>query len=164
MSGDNKVDETILRYADSRSAEDISAMLGGLISPVQVATRRKFLLTSRNPLDQAEEEQLALYKLRDLLAQMEEKYLDFDNAKIQLSMLKVLFDRIDKRKAANEMQLNQLYSNQAQIMFDAIRLAFAAMMEHLSVDETEARAALAAALPQAVLTISESNSGEDIEP
>lgn len=153
----------ILRYADSRSAEEISEMLKGLISPVKVAERRNFLLTSRDPLTEAQQGSLILYKMRSLLAEMEGKYLDLDNAKFQLAMLKTLGEQYDKRKTATDDQLSRLYANQAQIMYEAIRIAFEIVLKRLGVDEEEARAALAAALPQAVLVISERNAGQEIE-
>lgn len=163
MAEKQGVDDTILRYADNRSAEEISAMLGGLISPIKVAERRNFLLKSRDPLTEAQQGSLILYKMRSLLAEMEGKYLDLDNAKFQLAMLKTLGDQYDKRKAATDDQLSRLYANQAQIMFEAIREAFVIAFKSLPVDEEEARAAIQAALPRAALVISERNAGEAIE-
>ena len=163
MTEGKSVDDTILRYADSRSAEEISKMLGGMISPMQVAERRNFLLTSRNPLTDAQQETLVLYKMRSLLAEMEGKYLDMDNAKFQLQALKTLGDQYDKRKAATDDQLSRLYANQAQIMFDAIRMALTAVVKELKADDEEASAAMRKALPEAILIISERNAGNEIE-
>lgn len=163
MPGDNRVDDVILQYADSRSAEEISKMLGGLLSAAKVAERRKFLLTSRNPLDQAEQEELTFYKLRALLAELENQFFDVKTAQVQLTALKMLFDRVDKRRLATEDQLSRLYANQAQIMFDAIRYALAAVVKELNVDEERATLALREALPQAVLVLSERNAGEEIK-
>ena len=162
MAEGKSVDDTILRYADSRSPEEISRMLGGMVSPAQVAAHTKRLLTSRTWLDQAEQESLAFLKLKGLLSELEGQFQTLDHTKVQLQLIKAIFERMDKQRLATDEQLSRLYANQAQIMFDAIRLALDVVVRELRADEDEAHAALRKALPEAVLVLTERNVGNEI--
>lgn len=119
----NKVDATILTHASSSSPEDISKMLGGMISPAKVAAHTQTLLKSKDWLTQVQEEQLVLWELRQTLVQLKDKFLDVDNAKLRLAFLKEIAGRLDKRSSANEVDLNTLYANQGRIMGQAYDIA-----------------------------------------
>lgn len=117
------VDETIIRYADSHSPEEISKILGGGISPARIASHTAALLKSKNWLSRAQEEQLILLKMRLTLNELEDQYLDKDNARLRLQYLKEIAERLDKRSEATEEQLNKLYGNQGRIMARAYDIA-----------------------------------------
>mgnify|MGYP003135693562 CR=1 FL=1 len=164
----SKTDERMLLLADSHSPEEISRDLGGLVSPARVASHVKGLLKNRDWLEEAEQDQIVTWKMRRLLRKLEEQYTDLNNVKVQLQLLKAIGERLDRRAALTEEQKSQLYANQAQIMFDAIRLAFSNALDELQarvpeLTEEDARAALDRALPEAVYVISERNAGKEIE-
>ncbi len=123
----NKVDETILRLADSHSFEEISKRLGGIVSPASVGARLHFLLKSKNHLDQLEQMQLNEWKLKNLLVELEGKYHDDNNVKLQLQLIKEILKRLDARAAATDTDLNQLYANQGRIMSQAFDIALSYM-------------------------------------
>ncbi|MBT2484758.1 MULTISPECIES: hypothetical protein [unclassified Microbacterium] len=112
----SKIDQTILRYCDSESAEEISRRLGGVITPERVAAQKTVLLTSKRWVDAAEQDELVLYRLRNILAQLEEKYLDLDNALVQLRFLKEIGARLDKRREATKIDLETYDLNVARVL------------------------------------------------
>jgi hypothetical protein len=121
------LDEKILLLADHMSPEEISRELGGVISPARVRLRKDELVKSHTWLERADEDFIVTWKLRRVLAKLEGQHFDLDNAKVQLSFLKAIGDRLDKRKAASEAELNALYGNQARIMGRAIDMALSYM-------------------------------------
>ncbi|MFT4260352.1 hypothetical protein [Microbacterium sp.] len=120
-----RVDQTILRYCDSESAEEISLRLGGVVSPERVAARKEVLLTTKNWVTAAQQEELILYRLRVLLAKIEERFQadDLDSAMVQLRLLKEIGNRFDKRREATQLDLEKLYGNQAAMMLRAFDIA-----------------------------------------
>lgn len=152
------LDERILRLADHMSPEEISRDIGGVLSPARVHNRIKDILKRRNWLDAIEQEELILWKMRRILGELEQRYLDNDNAKIQLTYLKSIKEMLAERRAATADEKNMLYANQAQIVFEAIR----AMIEVAKIDP-DARQALIGALPEAVYVLSSRNAGAEIE-
>jgi hypothetical protein len=142
MSDDQKrmsVNETILRYADTKSPEEISQMLGGLITPARVASQTKELLTSRNWLDQIDQERLVFHKLRALLTNLEGQYTSLDNAKVQLSLIKVIFDRADKIMARNDVHVDTYNQNVGRIMGRVVDIALSYMRGALREEVDAAR-------------------------
>lgn len=123
----SKIDQTILRYCDSESAEEISRRLGGTISPERVAEQKEKLLTSKKWLTAAQEEDLVLYRLRNILAQLEGQYLDLDNAMVQLRFLKEIGSRLDARRAATQIDLETYDLNVAREMSRAYDIALGYM-------------------------------------
>lgn len=154
------LDEKLLRLADHNSPDEISRHLGGAISPARAAARIKELLKTRDWLSAAEQDEIVTWKMRQLLGSLEEAYFkgDLASAKIQLDFLKAIGDRLDKRRAATEDEKNALYMNQATIVFQAIK----AMIDVAKLD-SEARAALREALPEAVYVLQARNVGQEIE-
>lgn len=171
----SRLDEKMLQLADTRSPKEISAALGGVITPARVATRIKELLETRDWLTDAQQDAQVVRRMRELLGKLERSFnatgdqiIDLDNAKVQLSILKAIGDRLDKRRAATDAELNALYENQASLMFEAIRHAvragFSEIRElHDGIDQADMDQAVRKALPEAVLVISEKNRGEGIE-
>lgn len=115
----SRIDEEILRYADSMSPEEISQRWNGVIEPEQVAARTKQLLKSRKWLTQAQEEELVLLRLRNTLTMIEKAMsdsgmIDLDTAMVQLRFLKELGNRLDKRRAATQVDLETYDMNVAR--------------------------------------------------
>jgi transcription initiation factor IIE alpha subunit len=157
----NELDEKILLKADHMSPEEISRALGGVISPAKVAVRIKELIKSRNWLTDYEEEQVVLWKMKRIVGKLEEathNHLDLDSAKVLINALKAIAERLDKRRAATQEELTSLHANQAQIMFEAIKV----LIEKAAID-VAAQQELRKALPEAVYVISARNMGEAIE-
>jgi hypothetical protein len=125
----SRIDQEILRYAASRSPEEISEKFNGAIEPARVAALTKELLARRDWLTMAEREVMLIIRLENILNDLErvrtDGDLNYENAKTQLGYLKELGNRFDKRRAATQVDLNALYSNQAQLMLKAIDLATA---------------------------------------
>jgi len=150
------------------SPEELSALVGGVIRPDRVAAHVKKLLKARNWLDEAELDSLVTYKLQRILSEMETRYMDVENATIQLKLLKEVGARLDKRKAATEIDLGVLYGNQARLMAQALTMTVEAAFAELvaktpKLTQKNVQAAIGAALPNAVMLISEQNRGDAIE-
>lgn len=112
----NKMDETILRYADSHSPEEISYMLGGIVSPTRIMSRTAELLKSKNWLDRQQRQQRLYLVLSTMLSNLQDKYLDINTAKVILATVKELFAQARELSATTEDDLNKLYGNQGIIM------------------------------------------------
>lgn len=123
----SQIDRTILRYCDSESAEEISRRLGGVITPERVAAQKTVLLTSRKWIDAAEQDELVLYRLRQILAAFEGQTLDNDNAMVQLRFLKEIGNRLDKRREATQVDLETYDLNVARAMTEAYNIALGYM-------------------------------------
>lgn len=123
------VDDTILRYADSMSPEEISRLLGGVISPATVAARTQTLLTAKDWLSEAQEDQLVTLRMKQLVNDLlDSKYAqDYKYMDIRLKALTALGDRLDKRRQATTVDLNTLYGNQGAIMARAYDIALSYM-------------------------------------
>lgn len=153
----NDLDTKMLSLADHMSPEAISRELGGVISPARVAVRVKELLTSSNWLTDYEQEQLVIDKMRKILRKLDERYLDLDNAKVQLQLLRAVAERLDKRRSATQDELNSLHANHAQLLYECLQI----LIEKAALDE-EARNSVRAALPEAVYVISARNMGDEV--
>lgn len=123
----SKIDQTILRYCDSESFEEISHRLGGVITPERVAAQKTKLLATRGLVDAAEQEELVLYRLRRILAQFEQQTLDNDNAMVQLRYLKEIGNRLDKRREATQVDLETYDLNVAREMVRVYDIALGYM-------------------------------------
>lgn len=119
------LDVKLLQLADSFSPEEIGERLR--LSPSAVAARITELLKMRDWLTAAQEDALITLRMKRILAQLEERYLDLDNAMMQLRLLKEIGNRLDKRQAATSVDLNTLYDNQGRIMARAFDIALSYM-------------------------------------
>lgn len=125
----SRIDREILRYADSKSPQEISDAFGGAITPERVAERAHALLKSKKWLTSAQEEELVLYKLRNVVTQLErlDATIDLDAAKVQLGFLKEIGNRLDKRRAATQVDLETYDLNVAREMTRAYDIALSYM-------------------------------------
>lgn len=123
----SQLDDRILSMADSHSAVEISKKLGGVISPTRVASRTKELLETRDWLTEAQQDSLVIMKMRKVLLHLEGQLLDLDNAKVQLQFLKAIGDRLDKRRAATEVDLNTYHVNVGREMARVYDIALSYM-------------------------------------
>lgn len=116
----NVVNDTILRYGDSRSLEELSAMLGGILSPAEVGAHAQKLLSSRNWLTAAQKDQAVTLKMQDLLTELEDLGnggLDRDKILgLRLRALKEIGARLDRRRAATEVDLNTYDANVGRVI------------------------------------------------
>src|SRR5690606_10776375 len=121
----SRIDQEILRYAASRSPEEISEKFNGAIEPARVSALTKELLARRDWLTMAEREVLLIIRLENILNDLEaaRESQDYANAQVQLGYLKELDNRFDKRRAATQVDLEALYGNQARLMLKAIDIA-----------------------------------------
>lgn len=123
----NPWDEKLLRLADTHSPEEISAALNGVLRPKTVAARIAELLKSKNWLSLMQRRQLLDWRLNKILLTLESRFLDIDNAMMQLRIIKELYKQIEKSEAATAVDLNQLYGNQGRIMAQAFDVALSYM-------------------------------------
>jgi len=122
-AGVSRVDEYLVRYAESRSLREIAAMLGGVVTPEALAARLNTILDTRGFLSDAQRERRILIVLEDTLAEIDEAFQDKDMLKIKLTYLREISARLDKRKDALDADLNRLYGNQGAIMAHAYDVA-----------------------------------------
>ena len=172
MAKEQTIQDRVLRLADIHSPEEISRELGGVLSPAKVRLLLNDLLSKngRTWMDDDQREELLLYRLSNVIEKFEDMTLagSIEHAKVYLAYLRTVKEMLDKRQAQRQVDLNALYANQAQIMFDAVKIATAGMVSALRDDFpelTQERAALAMdeALPQAVLAIAERNLGDEVQ-
>jgi hypothetical protein len=123
----NRANDAILSLAASHSPEEISVALGNTVSPATIAAHTQTLLKSKNWLTAIQEDRLITIRLNNLLADLERRAWDIDNVKVRLSILKEIGNRLDKRTAATDEDLNKLYGNQGRIMGQAFDLALSYM-------------------------------------
>ncbi len=109
-------------------------MLGGMIPPAAVAAQTQKLLKSRHWLTAAQEGQALDLKLKRILTTLESRFLDLDNAKMQLRLIKEIGDRLEKRIATSEHDLNTIYEAQGRIMGKAYDIALSYMKGALRAD------------------------------
>ena len=119
----NKIDDKILQLADSHSPEEISHALNGVVSPAKVAAHTQTLLKSKDWLTDVQEDALISYKMKKVLIGLEGQFMDLDHALARLKVLKEIGNRLDKRKAATDTDLNKLYANQGRIMGQVVDIA-----------------------------------------
>lgn len=138
----SRLDDKMLSMADSRSPKEISQALGGVITPTRVAARIKELLESRDWLTEAQQDQMVSMKMRKVLARLEENSQNFitdDNAKVQLAYLKAIGDRLDKRRAATEVDLERYSQNVGRqlgrVVDETLTYMRGALREQINPDE-----------------------------
>lgn len=107
----SRIDQTILRYADSESPEEISARFNGAITPERVAAQAKKLLADANWLTAAEQEELVIRRMRKIVADMEGAYQDLDTQKAQIAALESIAKRLDKRRENIQIDLETYDAN-----------------------------------------------------
>lgn len=119
-------DAIILRHCDSKSPAEISEMFNGAITPKGVAKRVQELIENPNWLTQAQQEEIILRRMRELVAKIEEQSKEYRSVEMyeaHIRALEAVAKRVDKRRETNAVDLNSLYGNQAAIMLRALDLA-----------------------------------------
>lgn len=122
------LDVQILKLADHSTPEQIAATLGGVLTPARVRLRLSEMLESNNWPSDAQREQLTLWKMNRLLSRIENMIgadFDLNNLKLQLATLKEIGNRLDKRRAATEVDLNTYHRNVAMEMVRVYDIALA---------------------------------------
>lgn len=122
----NPLDMKLLAMAD-QSPEEISRRLNGVIRPRAVAARLVALTDMPDWLTAQRQDRVLTLRMQAILDQLEARGFDNDNAKTRLAVLKELGNRLDKRAAATNADLNTLYDNQGRIMAQAYDIALSYM-------------------------------------
>lgn len=105
-------DDIIIELAAADlSAEEISRRIGGVITPARVMLRTRELLKAGDWLDLAQKEQALLRILHMNVMEMREEALTVDSAKLQLAYIKEILERLDKRRATTDENLNTYNAN-----------------------------------------------------
>ena len=138
----SRIDDTILRYASSESAEQIAQRLATdaatAISAAAVAQRRTELLTAPPLLSAVEEERALVLQLKSILAELSEQHLSLDNAKVQVQVLREIGNRLDKRAANSQESLDTYSANVGrqlgQVVDGALGFIRGALREEIDAD------------------------------
>jgi hypothetical protein len=123
------IDDALLEAAVmDLSAEETSARLRGALSPARVMLRWKELLRSNTWLEAAEREQALLRVLQSNLVDLQSaEGLGADGYKIQLSIIRELFARLDKRQAATQEELNTYNQNVGAVLGRVVDMSLSYM-------------------------------------
>lgn len=121
------LDRRILEYAAiGHSPDEISRMLGHVLSPAKVAIRTHQLLESPdNWLSIPEQINLNLRMLRETLSELRSRYLDLDNAKVQLTYMKEISAQLEKIQSSNRQDLDTYNQMVGRAMVAAYDIALA---------------------------------------
>jgi hypothetical protein len=152
------IDRKLLRAAsDGLSPKEMSAAIGGTVSPEQAAQRVRDLLESRNWMTFFEQEQLILESINDILASLREwvEAGSINHIKTALQALKMKQDALDKHRISPEVAANIIREGQSRIMLSAIQIAMMSAADELGrrypeVPVAEVREVFMLALPGAV--------------
>lgn len=97
--------------ADRMSFEEMSNELGGVIKPAAIAAKLSELLKAPDWMSAAQEDRLLTIRLSQILATLEERFQNVETMTLQLKLLKELGNRLDKRQAATQLDLNSWNQN-----------------------------------------------------
>lgn len=149
------LDDRMLALADRCSPEEISEALGHAVSPAAIHRRIRELLAARDWLSEAEQDKLITLKMKRILGELEGRFLDLDNAKVQLQLLRAIGERLDKRREATEVDLNSYSANVGRQLGHVVDLALTYMKGALreEVDSDKWDALVADALSMAWVEI-----------
>lgn len=126
LRGGQSIDDALLQAAVlGLSAEETSTRIGGILSPARVMIRTREMLAGGNWLEDAERERAILRLLEKNLIELNNTFLDMDNAKVQLAYAKELFGRLDKRMAATETDLTTYDENVGRQMGHVVDIVLA---------------------------------------
>jgi hypothetical protein len=152
-----EMDQVIIRYADTLSAEMISFKLDGDMTPEQVLARRQQLLEIPDALTALQQDQLISLKMRQLVVELEEMPRTARNAEVILRGLEGIGKRLDQRISTNTEDLEKHYAFEGQALLGAVVAALAHMRGSLTgadkISETEWDAHMEKALRFAQLSI-----------
>lgn len=132
--GGSELTERLLLNADHMSPTQLSELIGGVMSAARVRVYVSELLNDVDWLTEAQEDRLVTLKLRRLLAILENRFADNDNITLQLKLLKEIGGRLDKRRAATEVEIDRYHANVGRQMAQAVDIALAHMRGALKGD------------------------------
>ena len=120
-------DRKILKLAaEGKSPEAISAALGHVISPPQVAVRVHYLVESADEyLSIPQQIRLNLQAMRSVLGEIQDQYLTDDNAKIRLSYFQAIAKHLETLQKTNDQDLSVYSENVGRAMVAAYDIALA---------------------------------------
>lgn len=133
MSELTTIDKRLLRYAAYKSPEEISELLNGVVSPVEVASRVMELLRSRDWLSTLQKKQL----LTDRLWELTDTYWDYasqgsiKSAEIVLKSLKEVRSVLDEDRINIEEAMTRITTEHGQQMGKAIAASFEMLLKEL---------------------------------
>jgi hypothetical protein len=131
------VDDVLLRYADTESAQAISFRLKGEFTPEWVAHRIVVLLDTPDWLTAAQQDQLITQKMRIAIARMGDLKFTTRTAEVLINSLEKLGSRLDKRAEATEADLHKLYAFQGSVLVDSLEEYDAHMRKSLGINKDE---------------------------
>jgi hypothetical protein len=127
----SEIDEVLIQYADTLSAEAISFKIEGALTPAQVRQRIADILATPDWLTAVQQDQLVTQKMRLLVSKLEELPLTARTAEVMLAGLRAVGERLDKRQAANEADLNRHYAFEGVMLLENLESALGAILEYL---------------------------------
>lgn len=157
MSEISTIDQKLLRYASSKSPAEISELVGGTLSPKEVASRVMELLNERNWLTVLQRKQLLTDKLSDLL----DRYYDWamDGSVKSADVVFKAISEIRKLLAEDtdtlEEAMLKISMAHAERMGMAIAAGFGLLLERLKTPEDEAELILQEVMPIAMAKVDE---------
>jgi len=116
----SEIDKTLLRYADSKSPQELSFLVNGALTAEECAARVASLLESPDWLSLTQQDALVTMRMRLLIAEMEEMPRTTRNAEVLLRGLEVLGNRLEKRSSGIESDLKRLYAWQGELLVEAV--------------------------------------------
>lgn len=122
-----EIDQALIRHGDTMSLTALSYKIEGALTPEQCGARLSQLLDTPDWLTAAQQDQMITMKMRLLIVDLEEMPRTARNAEILIRALESLGARLDKRSAATQADLSQLYAFQGTVLLDAINAALAHM-------------------------------------
>jgi len=137
----SEIDEVLIRFGDTLSAEEISFKIEGILTPVQVAARLDHLVAIPDRLSALQQDQLITLKMRRIISELEGMPRTTRNAEVILNGLEKVGKRLDKRVESTEKELHTLYAFQGGILLDAIKLALTHMRGAITDGDPQAEAA-----------------------
>lgn len=132
-----EVDDLLLRYADTESAQAIAFRLKGEYTPEWVAHRITVLLDTPDWLTAAQQDQLITQKMRSVIARMGDLKFTTRTAEVLINSLDRLGQRLDKRAAATEADLHKLYAFQGTVLIDSLEEYDQHMRKSLGIAEDQ---------------------------
>jgi hypothetical protein len=151
------IDKALLQGAAQRkSLEEISALVGGVLSPAECGYRINQILESRDWLSVLDQKRLILEdaammldKLRKQMDQTE--WVTKDDANTFRQALKDMLEMIDNVTAKDEAQMMRITEAHARVMAQAIRLGYERtlfeLQKRFDIDEQTAYEALERSVP-----------------
>lgn len=134
MSELTTIDKRLLRYAAYKSPEEISELLNGVVSPVEVASRVMELLRSRDWLSTLQRKQLLMERVWTLMDTYEDYAFQgsIKSAELVLKAVRELRTMLADDKNALETSMFLINESHAEKMGQAVALSFEKLLSELT--------------------------------